>query len=428
MLIFFTAIIDAIHIFWTWFKTNSAPIGGLATALAFLATAWAAHEGRKSAKAAFCALKTSEDALDETRKNYRSDAFNQRFSLLLAQHNNYLEKVNEFARSESGWGLIKKTFESDKHFESFSDMSGHIILSPYMRILYHTLKFIDEDYFGSKKDITGRKKYTSLIRSLISNDILFLIAVNSSYIFRNGTKNQYYRYQFLLKQFDFFEHADFFSIYHQNDLTKKNVMENPFLRIEEAAGSCFYRCTKEGGYNSITEFEPTIRMPTIVAYIYKNPHQSFVINWFNASPVFLLNKFTEKTDKRSYKEIFNYYFASSYLGCYIDNKMPSLNSPFDEAGKQTLTPEILKSIIRAVRKGRLIHSDADYLRLIRLMKDNNFVLFHNKFESLYYRIEEYNNTIARKNDILFRDRFEPVKLMARKICIYEKNLRKQCVK
>lgn len=425
MILLFVVVFILIGVFWSWFQTNVAIIGGLATALAFFATAWSAHEGRKSAKAALRAVKTSENALEETRANYRMDAFNQRFSLLLTQHNTYLEKVNTYVRTDSGWSFIKELFHSKNHYEAFDAMSGHITLSPYMRILYHTLKFIEEDFFGSKDDIVGRKKYTSLIRSLISNDVLFLIAVNSIYIRNEGVCNQYYKYQYLLQRFDFFEHADFFIIYHQNDINKKNELKEPFRGLEDSFRLCFYEYVSNGNYNSIIEYKPEVRVPVIVAYIYKNPLQNLVINWFNNTPRTLVNIFIEKIDKRDYNNIFNEFFSDHYLNCYVISSMPDMSSQFDVKGRLTLDSAIIKSIIRAVKDGRLKVTDCDNLRFVVLKKNTGRVSFYNKFETLYNKIKDYSNVINRKNEISFGKGFYPVQQMAGKIREVEKKLRRQ---
>ncbi|HGS7145826.1 TPA: hypothetical protein ACMEXS_003880, partial [Klebsiella variicola subsp. variicola] len=61
MLFLLVVFLVLLGVLWHWFQNNITLISGLATALAFFATAWAAHEGRKSARAAFRAVKTSED-------------------------------------------------------------------------------------------------------------------------------------------------------------------------------------------------------------------------------------------------------------------------------------------------------------------------------------------------------------------------------
>ncbi|MBA5603085.1 hypothetical protein H1224_18715 [Pectobacterium aroidearum] len=426
MLFILVVILILLGVFWSWFQTNLSLISGLATALAFLATAWAAYEGRKSARAAFRAVKTSEDALEETRKNYLRDAFNQRFSLLLEQHNTYLEKVNNYVRTEPGWDFITETFNSNQHFEAFDAMSGHVVLSPYMRILYHTLKFIEQDYFGSKDDIEGRRKYTSLIRSLISNDVLFLIAVNSSYISSEGRKNQYHKYQYLLQRFGFFEHANFFNINHQSEFEKNNELKEPFRGIEGKVRLSFHNYITEGKYNTISDFKMEIRIPIIVAYIYINPHQKTVMKWFDSSPKFIINVFDEKKEKRSYEEIFNDYFSNSYLDCYIDKEMPIRNTPYNVNGKNKLDVAILKSIIRAIRNERLESSFINDLIFVKPNENVKNPLSFNCYFNIYNKIKEYNYSIDRKNETLFRTRYLPVRQMANKVRAFEKELRKQC--
>ena len=69
-------------IFWDWVVLNGQTVGTLATAFAFIATAWNAYEARKSAKAAFSALQLTTESLFEMRKS----AFKQWFDSLLNQH------------------------------------------------------------------------------------------------------------------------------------------------------------------------------------------------------------------------------------------------------------------------------------------------------------------------------------------------------
>lgn len=66
-------------IFWDWVVLNGQTVGTLATAFAFIATAWNAYEARKSAKAAFSALQLTTESLFEMRKS----AFKQWFEVML---------------------------------------------------------------------------------------------------------------------------------------------------------------------------------------------------------------------------------------------------------------------------------------------------------------------------------------------------------
>lgn len=426
MLFLLVVFLVLLGVLWHWFQSNITLISGLATALAFFATAWAAHEGRKSARAAFRAVKTSEDALEETRKNYLRDAFNQRFSLLLEQHNTYLEKVNNYVLTESGWLFIKEKFYSTNHFEAFNAMSGHVILSPYMRILYHTLRFVDQDYFGEKNDIKGKKKYTSLIRSLISNDVLFLVAVNSSYVSNEGNKNQYYKYQYLLQRFDFFEHANFININHQNETSKNFALTTPILNIEGDIENTFYNYISDANYDAISNFKINMYIPAIVAYIYKNPLQGTMRTWLDKAPSFLFHTFIEKTDKKKYEDIFNMYLFEKFSNCYIDKAIYNTNIPYSAESKRKLDKEILKSIIRAVRAGRLQSNSLNSIKFVKLKNNSSHVSTCYNFETLYYDIIYYNKYIDRKNYISFGKRYLPVKDMATKFRKFESELKKQC--
>lgn len=407
---------------WSWIKANNQLLAGLATALAFLATAWSAREARRSAKVAFLALGVSENTLKETQRNYRSDAFNQRFSLLLDQHNSYLEKVNEYIKSEPGWSLLRALFNYDRSSESYNPLSGHIILSPYMRILYHTLKFIDEDYFEIEDGIIGRKKYTSIIRSLISNDVLFLIAVNSSYVYNEGEYNQYSRYQQLLQKYDFFEHADFFSIKHGSDQARELSINQPFKQTEIQIGICFTSYITQEGADLMSELKFTLRQPEFIAYIYRNPRQKTVKSWFNLTPWKALDILTMRTERRDYKDIFTDRSLGNYIGNYMVYHSPKPYHPLSEESKTPITYTILKSISRAIKSGRIKQSDKSLLRFVRVDEENRHITGFRRYESLYDTVQDYNSYIDRKNDMLFGRRYEPLKLMIKKINYFEKTV------
>ncbi|WP_373855336.1 hypothetical protein AAHU26_25165 (plasmid) [Klebsiella quasipneumoniae subsp. similipneumoniae] len=67
-LFIFAILFALVPIFWDFIVENYVAIGTVATAFAFLATAWAAFEARYSAKAAMKAVKLTSDSLYEMRK------------------------------------------------------------------------------------------------------------------------------------------------------------------------------------------------------------------------------------------------------------------------------------------------------------------------------------------------------------------------
>ena len=81
-ILIFIILLLLTYIFKGWVTSNSQIVATLATAFAFIATAWNAYEARKSAKAAFSALQLTTESLFEMRKS----AFKQWFDSLLNQH------------------------------------------------------------------------------------------------------------------------------------------------------------------------------------------------------------------------------------------------------------------------------------------------------------------------------------------------------
>lgn len=172
-------------------------IGALATGLALFA---AMYQGYVAWKAA-----------NLTREANSQNLFQQKFNLVLEQHNNSLARVKDWLRSNN---YPDKTLSTER---LVSEIRGHEQLSPYMRILYHTLKSIKEelpitDKLDDDDVIKMQKRYTSLVRSFIPNDILFLVACNASIvdgkIFEINDSESYLYYNSMLKDFDFFEHLN----------------------------------------------------------------------------------------------------------------------------------------------------------------------------------------------------------------------------
>lgn len=120
------------------------------------------------------------------------------------------------------------------HISHINEISKNI-LSPYMRIIYHILKLAYENASKTYENNElcnishEMKKSTNIIRSMIPNNILALIAINSTYFYknkldeigafssskeRNNNKesienkifNDYRKYYKLLVISDFFEH------------------------------------------------------------------------------------------------------------------------------------------------------------------------------------------------------------------------------
>ncbi len=374
MFIIIAALLGAVVIFfWDWIYINIVIIGSLTTAFAFLATAWTAYESRKSAKASFRAVKIAENSLAESRDNFKKDSFNQRFSLLLQQHNIHLEKVNEFSKTNNGYDFFNKIFNNENHMDAFCSLRGHFIFSPYMRVLYHLLKFINEDFYGEHHDIIGRKKYSSVVRSLIGNDVLFLIAINASFINYGEEYKQYEKYQYLLHLFDFFEHADFYDIIIYGDKLKnlEGTPEQDYFRRDIKMNIRLFNTHRN--YDYIKSYKPTLSISDIISYIYDSPTHENLTEWFKNKEDNI-----KKIIIKPNKDLFNHYF-----NCILDCKVYMGQTDCE----WVLTRELLKAIIRGVRNKKLeINSLGDF----RFIKLNTFGQEQSRY--LFETIANYINS------------------------------------
>lgn len=405
--IFISMVGFMLVLFWDWISTNVTVIGTIATTLAFFAVLWSAFETRKSAKAAFLAVKMAEVSLEEARKNFRKEAFNQRFSLLLEQHNAYLEKVNAFIRSEAGWSFCEKLFKIEVHREAFEQLRGHFICSPYMRVLYHLLKFINDDYYGDVNDVAGRKKYSSLVRSLIGNDVLFLIAVNSSYIFESGSYTQYKNYQQFLDRFDFFEHANFSYLHHPHD-TNKNIKDDRGLsKVKSDIYGIFYYFANYASREKLNNYTPDISLSVKLSYIYKSPNQKETKKWFDEA-CDMINQQIEsiKSMLKSNDEIYSNKL-DRYLGTYKTETLApdGYNKKLEEG--ELVNAQIINDIILCCRDYSLrkLPEPAFYLYSYNercegyiLMVDSNSLINH---------INECLDKISFNDDFIQREIYAP---------------------
>lgn len=149
--------------------------------------------------------------LTVTYLNYEKTNFNNRFNQFLDQHNKSHSKLEEYIKNNSSnYDSIVNGVMCENSSHQLYKKSGY---SPYLRLLYHILKFIDNDsiFFATTGD---KKKYTSIVRSLITNDIMLIVAINS-------LNKDFYYYRALLDKFDFFEHLSMAELLYNNKYEKE---------------------------------------------------------------------------------------------------------------------------------------------------------------------------------------------------------------
>lgn len=148
-----------------------------------------------------------------THANNKRINFNNKFNLFMEQHDRLHSILEECINNDiNEYDSIVKELDCEN---SIKKLFRHERYSPYMRFLYHVLKFIDKEtpfsnvWFIPKK--TKKKKdYSSVIRALISNKVMILVMINSL-----NEKFEYYRE--LLNKFSFFEHVSLSYLYENSN-------------------------------------------------------------------------------------------------------------------------------------------------------------------------------------------------------------------
>lgn len=235
LLLHYIVIAFTVYIIWFYIPDNEMKFNDKITAsIALIALIIAWNSAVSSKSSSDIAQKTFEE-------NQRSASFNnfeQRYNSLLALHNDLHKSVGIFLDSPDkmdGKGGItasggKSYFQNIRKMktleEAHNTLMGHSVISPYMRVLYHLLKHIFT--FSTNPDIY--KKYTSPLRSLIRNDVLYLVALNTAIIYKDGSldDNGYQEFQEYLQKSDFFEHTIFTADEYKNFNAVKSAVKSSF--------------------------------------------------------------------------------------------------------------------------------------------------------------------------------------------------------
>ncbi|ELA8174548.1 hypothetical protein U2G59_003862 [Vibrio alginolyticus] len=151
----------------------------------------------------------------EQRMATQIQQFETSFYALLSEHNTALgELVNSAAASNT----IKLYHLSDLSFNNVTQMiSSNDQLCRYFRMLYQLLKFIATSHVDNNtRDFSNQylrspvleqeKRYASLVRSMLPQNILGYLAVNSCDGFK--PTHSYHKYFLLLQRYAFLEHLN----------------------------------------------------------------------------------------------------------------------------------------------------------------------------------------------------------------------------
>ncbi len=228
-----------------WLGTFGDFVGGITNPvfsfLAFLGLLWTIKQqrdelgiSREELRLTREELAKSADAQElhaqtaiEQQKLIQLQQFESTFFSLLANHELALKKITDDS-SEKGSTVERalENFNSSNvtnqkelfNFFSYSDITSYFI------VLYQLLKFIDGTNFI---DHGERKKYTSLLRSYLNNNVLILIMYNCYVdgLRQNVKTNSFVEYKSLVEKYSILEHVswDLTSFCHNE---RRNVVIN----------------------------------------------------------------------------------------------------------------------------------------------------------------------------------------------------------
>lgn len=385
--------VTALQEFWTALKTGKGHTSDISmlivTTIGVIFSTLAAFFTARAAVATRNSTKVSEAALLHTQNTSRRDEFISQYTILLEQHKEQLNVVKSYLDTEEGKKLLDGLIKGTDHLTAFKTLQGHNIVSPYMRVLYHLLRHINVHYVENATT-QDKKLYSSTVRSLIRNDVLFLVAVNASYVVEDNKENDYGKYQKLLREFDFFEHAIFFGAGDVTPGLEKdavNSVRNDFILTMIINHGKIILFDKRVYYISVARF----KMPFIVSCIFSNPLNSESIECLNN----IYSIFKDEADKDSEKyvtELKNALKFECYFRNYYERKIIEFTDP-------AFTAIDLTRKIDPVFYNQLPGFDEHYINsFLSALKAENYSALP---DNCYINTEGENNFV----NILYQDNF-----------------------
>lgn len=298
MPIFFFIFIGILTaIFWEDVNSNIAIIGSISTALAFMATAWAALEARASAKAAMKAVEITANSLLETKKT----SFKQWLGILLEQHDSLYDEVRKELDSDSG---LKLKIDMNIVTPFYYTLTKKPTLIKYINLIISILDYIDQEFYKNTNNIDERKNYIEQLKNRINSNVKLAIATLGLHIDNNKTFNQKKLYS-LLTKYDFFENEPFFEKTFEQinslDHYITDIFNNEYRVSIEHYVHLMIQERKNGISNPIknNESKRNERLNFVIYWAYNNICGDIFRQAFNELPVFIRNYIEYRTENAS---------------------------------------------------------------------------------------------------------------------------------
>lgn len=165
-------------------------------------------------------------------KSQKDNFFKNTFDTLISQYREELLELDKEMIKCDLFDCIKNIYDKKGSCDfNRSELVNNSVYINCFILIYRILKLIDEEKFILAKN---KKKYSGIIRSIIPNDLLWLVMLNS--LQRNSdNKILFTEYKNLLAKYKIFEHI---KVIHNSS----SGIENGKKYIEFYACKRFFRC------------------------------------------------------------------------------------------------------------------------------------------------------------------------------------------
>ncbi|HED1792744.1 TPA: hypothetical protein R4X15_003915 [Citrobacter amalonaticus] len=264
-IVIFIALLMLTFIFWDWLQDNIAVVGGLATAFAFLATAWTAFEAKASARAAMKATQLTSESLLEMKKS----SFKDWLEMLLSQHEKiHQEVVLELLKKDSDFNVKLELNFADAIYYSLAKKQ---LFTRYVSHFISILEYIDKEFYLSSNADGEREQYIEQLQNRVNQEVKMVIAILGLNIRSTRTYNAS-KLNMLLNKYHFFKNDCFFTDAHARlQWLHSYILE---LFTNEYRKSVEYYVNE-----NIKKYKKGIRNPINDQYFDKHQKIKFVLFW-----------------------------------------------------------------------------------------------------------------------------------------------------
>lgn len=309
-ILIFIILLLLTYIFKDWVTSNSQIVATLATAFAFIATAWNAYEARKSAKAAFSALQLTTESLFEMRKN----TFKQWFDTLLNQHEGLFLLANQIISNN------KDKLKGSELHRSYYPLVKKYEVIQYVKHIINILEYVDSSFYIDGECLKEKRAYVSQLIFKIPPQMKLIIAIFGLRIDSCEHIDSEKLYA-LLNKYDFFNDEIFFDDAYSDMPYLDTFINLRFNKIFKSRMINYFDNIIRSYYiPSDVQKDWMFRHPKLVPSVlmnYKTPCSPIINDYFEKLPLHVRNYF-EEVLKTAHDRVTHFdVYIPRLIGCSI---------------------------------------------------------------------------------------------------------------